>query len=259
MEVGKDLFFDRVTLLITHYNRPHSLLRLLQQFDALQMSFAEIIIADDGSKPENLHMIDLLCDNKKVRILTTTHNKGLGHNINKGQDAVRTPYTLYVQEDFLPTPLFRKEFAVAISLLEQDHSIDIARFFAYFKYPCLTPYKADFQLMLFKPYSFLSSYRKFYAYSDHPHLRRKDFFSRFGRYVEGERGDKTEYKMMMSFLKNKGKGIAYVDHQALFEQCNTEEEPSTMKRSGLRNSPNLFIACIRHIYRHIKFNLDYFF
>ena len=31
-------------------------------------------------------------------------------------------------------------------------------------------------------------YKKFYAYSDHPHLRRSNFLEKFGRYSENTKG-----------------------------------------------------------------------
>ncbi|MBC7915679.1 MAG: glycosyltransferase, partial [Pyrinomonadaceae bacterium] len=46
--------YPNVTLLITHYNRPNSLERLLESFDELNFSFAEIIVSDDGSKEEHV-------------------------------------------------------------------------------------------------------------------------------------------------------------------------------------------------------------
>ena len=39
-----------------------------------------------------------------------TFDSGLGNNINKGQDAVKTPLTLYVQEDFTPAAIFPESF-----------------------------------------------------------------------------------------------------------------------------------------------------
>ena len=50
---------------------------------------------------------------------------------------------------------------------------------------------------------------KIYQYSDHPHLRKSSFLTKFGRYQEGIKGDKTEYNMCVSFIKNKGKGLFF--------------------------------------------------
>ena len=111
--------------------------------------------------------------------------------------------------------------------------------------------------MLVKPW--FTNYKKIYYYSDHPHLRRSSFFERFGRYEEGLKGDKTEYKMCVSFIKNKGKGLFYDDYKALFKQENSSEEPSTMTRSNWTQSENLLITLVRNIYRQVKYNFDLLF
>ena len=62
--------------------------------------------------------------------------------------------------------------------------------------------------------------------------------------------------MAISFLKNKGKAMFYEDFKGLFDQLNSSDEPSTMTRGDLRQSPNFFIAFARGIYRNIKHNYD---
>jgi hypothetical protein len=63
--------------------------------------------------------------------------------------------------------------------------------------------------------------------------------------------------MAMSFLKNKGKAMFYEDFKGLFDQVNSSDEPSTMKRSDLRQSTNFVIAFARATYRNIKHSYDY--
>ncbi len=50
----------------------------------------------------------------------------------------------------------------------------------------------------------------------------------------------------------------YEDYKGLFDQINSGDEPSTMKRSDLRQSPNFVISFVRGVYRAIKHNLDFF-
>ena len=130
------------------------------------------------------------------------------------------------------------------------------RFYAYFKYPYLKPYRNGFSEMQFKWW--LPGYKKFYYYSDHPHLRKSNFFEKFGRYHEGVKGDVTEYRMMMSFIKEKGKAMFYEDYKGLFFQKNSSDEPSTMKRNFWRENNNIFVHLLRETYRHFKFNYDLF-
>jgi glycosyltransferase involved in cell wall biosynthesis len=250
-----DYFFKDVTLLITHYNRSQSLEQLLRSFEQLHCRFEDVVVSDDGSKPEHIAYLRKLQENFDFQLITTPQNRGLGNNINKGQDAVRTSLTLYVQEDFTPTAIFPDSFSHALAIMQKRQEIDVIRFYAYFEYPYLKNPENGYYEMDFKVWK--PGYRKFYAYSDHPHLRRSNFFDKFGRYVEGKKGDVTEYSMMMSFLKKKGKAFFYKDFQGLFIQKNSEAEPSTMKRDVWRESNHFFLEQLRHLYRHLKFNFDY--
>jgi glycosyltransferase involved in cell wall biosynthesis len=246
--------FPGVTLLITHYNRSSSLERLLYSFENLNCRFKEIVVSDDGSNKEQLAYVSQLQRRFPFRLITSESNHGLGHNLNKGQEAVRSPLTLYVQEDFVPTPRFPENFEHAITLLVEDEQLDIIRFYAYFAYPYLKPYKFGYSEMLIKPWQL--NYKKIYAYSDHPHLRRSSFLQRFGKYAEGVKGDRTEYRMCVSFIQNHGKGLFFDDFTSLFKQVNSDNEPSTMQRSNLTQSKNFLIKIVRDLYRQIKYNYD---
>lgn len=255
--MNEQYFFNNVSLLITHYNRTGSLIRLLSTFQQLGCRFGEIVVSDDGSRPDHLTVLEQASSKFGFRLVTTPINRGLGNNINKGQDAVCKDYTLYIQEDFVPGNLFPEKLKEAVRLMDEDSGLDMARFYAYFKYPYLQPVSAGFSEMRFRLW--LPGYRKFYMYSDHPHLRRSTFFSKFGRYQEGLKGDVTEYRMMMSFLQQGGRGLFYEDYTGLLDQMNSEAEPSTMKRNMWRESNNWLIAGLRHAYRHLRFNFDYLF
>lgn len=247
--------FQNITLLVTHYNRSRSLERLLASFEKLNVQFGEIIVSDDCSKTEHQAYLKSLQGQYNFRLVTAPVNKGLANNLNKGQAAVKTPYTLYVQEDFEPQALFPEKLSDALGMMEERKDLDIARFYAYFNYPLLEAYKHGFSEMKFNIWK--PGYKKFYAYSDHPHLRRSDFLKKFGSYKEGIKSDRTEYLMMFSFLYHRGKGIFYNDFQSLFVQENSAAEPSTVYRNNWRTSKNPFITFIRDIYRHTRFNLDY--
>ncbi|BAV10236.1 Glycosyl transferase family 2 [Filimonas lacunae] len=245
------VFYEKVTLLITHYNRSASLARLLKAFAELNCRFGEIIVSDDGSKPEHLDVIKSLQNSYTFTLLTVPKNKGLGNNNNKGHDAVKTPYTLYVQEDFVPKPVFPAHFSDALAFMEEDESIDIARFYAYQLFPYLTPYKKGFDLMRFKIW--YPGHMKFFSYSDHPHLKRRNFLEKFGRYRENCNSDVTEHSMCISFVKNKGKGIYYRDFTSLFDQMNSSDEPSTAAfRTQWQNKKTLPVLFLRQLYLQYK-------
>ncbi|MGI4751330.1 MAG: glycosyltransferase family 2 protein [Janthinobacterium lividum] len=248
--MSNQYYFSQVSLLITHYNRSQSLERLLKTFEDQEFTFGEVVVSDDGSLPEHQVKLKQLQAEFGFRLIQTPQNKGLGNNLNKGQDAVTKPYTLYVQEDFVPKPGFAAHFQDALQLMENDPQLDIARFYAYFVYPCLKPYQKGFSEMIFSGRTF--NHLKFYYYSDHPHLRRSSFFEKFGRYPEGIKGDLTEYQMAISFIKNKGKGLFYNQFNTLFDQCNSSAEPSTMMRNGWRQSQNFLMLTARAAYLKYK-------
>ncbi len=45
--------FSGVTLLVTHYNRSSSLEHLLRSFQSPGCVFEDIVVSDDGSKPDH--------------------------------------------------------------------------------------------------------------------------------------------------------------------------------------------------------------
>ncbi|RZL69036.1 MAG: glycosyltransferase family 2 protein, partial [Pedobacter sp.] len=231
--------FPQVSLLITHYNRSESLLNLLHSYKNLSCSFGEIVVSDDGSRAGHLDKIKLLQKEFGFKLVTTPQNQGLGHNINKGQDAVTKPYTLYVQEDFKPASNFPEKFSEALKLMDGNQNLDIVKFYAYYAYPYLKPFNSNYSEMYLP--TFGKDYTKIYFYTDHPHLRRSTFFQKFGRYPEGIKGDLTEYKMCISFIQNKGKGLFYKDFANLLLQRNSVNEPSTMQRANWKHSPNILI------------------
>ncbi|MGI4729414.1 MAG: glycosyltransferase family 2 protein [Janthinobacterium lividum] len=242
--------FKEVSLLITHYNRSESLERLLHNLNQQQFVFGEIIVSDDASNPVHQTRLKTLQKEYAFKLISTADNKGLGNNINKGQDAVTKPYTLYIQEDFVPISGFALHFADALQIMQSNLNLDLIRFYAYFAYPDLKPYQKGFSEMVFRRRTI--NHLKFYCYSDHPHLRRSSFFEKFGRFPEGIKGDLTEYKMAVSFIKNKGKGLFYNQFNTLFEQRNSSAEPSTIKRSNWRQSKSFLILMARAVYLKYK-------
>lgn len=250
--------FNDISVLITHYNRSKSLEKLLKALHQFDLQFHQIVVSDDGSKTEHLDYVKDLQNVYHFKLVTAPKNKGLGNNINKGQKVIETPYTLYIQEDFVPQAGFSEKLEKAHQFLQDDPLLDFVRFYAYFKFPNLTPISDGFSEMNFSHAKFWQGYRKFYLYSDHPHLRRQNFFDRFGEYPEGIKPDRTEYNMMMQVLAGKPKAYFYDEINVLLAQENSAEEPSTIKRNFLRNSNRFLFVFARMVYRYVRFNLELF-
>lgn len=249
--------FDTTTLLITHYNRSQSLERLLNSFQEAGIAFNDIVVSDDASSVEHLDNLKDLQSIYKFNFITTLKNGGLGNNLNKGQDAVKTKYTLYVQEDFIPLPACLDYLKRAMDIMSSDEKVDSIRFYSYLDYPKTIPYQEGFSEMIFDPWSM--DITKVPMYSDHPHFRKSNFFEKFGRYTENKKSDQIEYDMMISFLKKRAKCLLVNDYRSVFAQINSDEEPSTVKRNSLRYSPSPLVWLPRYLYRILKFNYRYFF
>ncbi len=253
--------FSEISLLITHYNRSQSLGRLLKKVEELEISFNEIIVSDDNSKPEHQNKLNEFVGRFGITLIKTPLNKGLANNLNKGQKAVKSPFTLYIQEDFVPTEKFLQALKDGFDLLKEDPSTDLVRFYAYRKYPFLKPIRSGFSEMTFR-FWYPNAYQ-FNCYSDHPHLRRSNFLEKFGNYKEGIKSDKSEFRMVISFLQNKGKALIINDIKGILIQMNDVTEPSQVKRKKLRSiiqrSETFSLVALRFIYQNIKFRLQYFF
>ncbi|SDM87724.1 glycosyltransferase family 2 protein [Siphonobacter aquaeclarae] len=250
----KEAHFPDVTLLVTHYNRSQSLANLLQTFRERGCRFGGIVVSDDGSRPEHRTVLESLRKEYGFDLVTTPKNKGLGNNINKGQDAVRTPYTLYVQEDFVPLERAPEVLEAALSRMQEDSSLDLVRLYAYFPYPYREDAGGGFSRMIFRPQLWYANHLKFYFYSDHPHLRRSTFFDRFGRYVEGTNSDIAEFTMCLSVLKHKGKGLFYDEFTKVFDQVNSSVEPSTATfRSDWKQRQDPLTLLLRWLYLKFRF------
>ncbi len=253
-----EMNFENVTLLVTHYNRSASLIRLLESISKLNVTFGEIVISDDCSSAMHLQKLIELQKKYNYKLITSPTNKGLPNNINKGNDAVTKPYTLYIQEDFVPLDIFPIKFKHSLEIMEERPDIHIARYWAYWKYPYLKSIRNGFSEMQFGLMKL--GYKKFYVYSDACHLRRSNFSLRFGRYIESLPSDRAEYLMMMSFIRNGGRAIYNDNYNDMFAHINKEDEPSTVNRNKLSYSENnVFINIIRNLYKNVKFNLDYLF
>lgn len=244
-------FYKDVTLLITHYNRSRSLERLLSSLDKLQCRFEDIVISDDASKTNEMEQVLRLQKIYNFRLITTPQNRGYGNCINKGQDAITTPYTLYLQEDFVPFDIFPGHFKDALQILNDDKTIDYIRFWAIGDLHInMKPYGKGFSEMIYKFWNM--HHRKFYQFSDTPNIKRSNFTQKFGRYREGIHGDLTDYYMAISFLHNKGKGLFFDNYDTLFTHDDIEEGSRIRPLTNWRQNRNVFIRFIRFFFLRYK-------
>jgi glycosyltransferase involved in cell wall biosynthesis len=246
--------FTGVTLLITHFNRSKSLLRLLETLNKIFITFDEIIVSDGGSSDEHMLHVEELQQQFGFTLLTSPSNKGLGNTINMGQDAVKTPFILYIQEDFVPKAAFASALKDGFNIINTEEKWDLIRFYAFpwTPYPYLKDYKNGFSEMIFSLLPWYSNNQKFNVYSDHPHLKRATFPNKFGRYFETRNGDVTEMSMVRSFLKNNGKGLYFKNNKSLFEHDNPEDEPGLFRPDTEKNKKYSEIKPLYFVYLKLK-------
>lgn len=245
-----EYYFPGVTLLVTHYNRWKSLHRLLTKLNELKCRFDDIVVSDDASRPEVLEQLKTLQSTFAFRLVTAPANKGFAHNINKGQDAVETAHTLYIQEDFVPSDLFPRRMMDALQIMNERTDIDYIRFWSQYRFPTLKKYDKGFSETVFNP--LIMNHRSFYMYSDNPHIRRSNFLQKFGRYEEDIDGNISEHNMAIRFIQRKGKGLFYEEYTSLFDHKNDGDEPSCFARAKWQSSQTPFWNTLRSVYLKYK-------
>lgn len=253
MTINLNQNISEVTLLITHFNRSESLRRLLKEIQAYNALFHEVIVSDGGSNEIHIKNVHQLHDEFNFTLLTSETNKGLGNTINQGQDAVKTPYILYVQEDFIPKVAFRNALVDGLEIIKNEPQWDIVRFYSFpwAPFPYLKAYKKGFSEMKFSLWPWYFSHIKFYVYSDHPHLKRRSFQDKFGRYIESPKGDVTEMGMCRAFLKKNGRGLYFNNYKDLFEH-NNDHEPGLFRPEKLKTKKYSDIAPLYWFYLKYK-------
>ena len=248
--MNEQFYFPGITLLITHYNRSKSLERLLNRVRDLGCRFDDIVVSDDGSRPEHLEKLNFLKQEYNFQLITSPVNKGFANCINKGQDAVKTPYTLYIQEDFEIADQFPPHLVDALEIMNKNKDIDYIRFWSFYRFPTLKPFGKGFSETIYNPWNL--NHLNFFMYSDNPHIRRSNFLEKFGRYQEGIDGNISEHNMSIRYIQKKGKGLFYDDYSTLFEHKNSTDEPSSFNRASWRQSKKPLFVFMRALYLKYK-------
>lgn len=97
-----------LSIVIPAYNEEKRLLQTMRKiciYLSNQNFSYEIIIVDDGSLDNTLHVIkNFACSDKHVVVLTSGQNKGKGYSVRKGMLAARGEYIFFTDAD-LSTPI----------------------------------------------------------------------------------------------------------------------------------------------------------
>lgn len=189
----------QVSFLITHYNRPLDLLECLKGIRKTGIIDYEIVVSDDGSEYEN---VKLLQEYKIDKLILSKANQGLAANINKGIQVCEGEYIVYCQEDFVLNPKITSILAECFDLLTNKEA-DLIRFTSNFKFNKLIPLTTNISLI--PKFSFRNFLLNYYQYSDHPFITTKDFYYKYGNYLEKTSGRYGETEYAIRILKSNAK------------------------------------------------------
>lgn len=188
-----------ISFLITHYNRPLDLKKCIDKIEKLNIPKSEIVVSDDGSNPENIHLLNSYSiDN----LILSEKNQGLAANINKGIDACKGVYIIYCQEDFILDSGIKEILPECINLLARNR-IDIVRFTSNIVFKKLI--KLTDTILLIPKFSFKNFIYNAYQYSDHPFIVKKCFYNKYGYYLENTSGRYGETEFAIRLFKSNAK------------------------------------------------------
>ena len=178
-----------ISILITHYNRPIDLLQCIKAIRVANIANSEIVVSDDGSKTD---VINLIKSYGIDTLLLSDINMGLAANINKGLEACKGKFIIYCQEDFILSPKIYDVIPECIKLINSKKT-DIVRFTSNFNFNKLV--KLTDTISLIPRFSFKNFKQNYYRYSDHPFITKKQFYNKYGYYLENTSGrfGETEY------------------------------------------------------------------
>lgn len=173
----------RVSVLFITCNRAHTLVATYESFVrrvAYPRDRLELILCDDASSGWHRAIIDRLAFDKVVR---SDSNRGLGANNNAGIAAAEGDFILSLQDDcmLIGDPDFLLK---TISAFSEHPSVTMVGFRERPELPVIESLTIKTGKLLV--YGTAANPRGCgdYAYSDQPHVKRRDFHARVGRYRE---------------------------------------------------------------------------
>ena len=244
-----------LSILITHYGRPDSIVECLERIRALNFNLPfEIIVSDDGSDSKTQHFLNTL---KIDTLLLSEKNTGLASNLNKGLKACRGNYILYVQEDFLVQENFVDVIEESLNLLK-DGTLDMIRYCANYRFKHLVPITKKINKI--PRFSFQNFNINTFQYSDNPFMTTPSFFTRFGYFLENTSGGYGETEYAIRILNSNAKigitNIYYFKHAtnvASVMDVDTNKIKSK-KRKGIKKKVWRFARALRQHLEWILYN-----
>lgn len=220
-----------LSILITHFNRPEALAICIAAIKKVKFQIPiELVVSDDGSRPENLSPLQEL----PIDVLVTSpKNKGLASNLNRGIKACKGDFIMYIQEDFIIKPEILNVLPESIDVLNSGQ-IDMVRFRANYVFNHLVPLTKHISII--PKFSFKNFNINTFQYSDNPFITTPAFFEKHNYFLEQASGPYGETEFAIRVLKSKSK-IAIADKNyfdANVESSSVMVTHSVKKRFGFK-------------------------
>jgi glycosyltransferase involved in cell wall biosynthesis len=231
-----------ISILITHYNRPDALEKCITAIRNLDFPLpVELLVSDDCSDPE----IMIQVQNFKIdTLITSSVNRGLASNLNKGIKACSGDYILYIQEDFIIDPEILNVLKESIDLLNTD-AVDMVRFRANYVFNHLIPLTRH--IFRIPKFSFRNFNINTFQYSDNPFITTPRFFKKHNYFLENTSGGYGETEFAIRVLKSSSK-IGIADRNYFMPNDNSSSVMITnpiVRRSGVKRKLWRFARALR--------------
>lgn len=241
----------KLSVLITHYNRPKALQKCLEAILKLNFNcLIELVVSDDGSEPENLRAIQQL---QIDHLVTTSKNQGLASNLNRGIKACTGDFIMYVQEDFIIKPEILNVLPESMDLISNGQ-LDMVRYRANYVFQHLIPVSQH--IFRIPRFSFKNFNINTFQYSDNPFLTTRSFFESLDYFLENTSGPYGETEFAIRVLKSKAKiGIADKNYFAANTESSSVMVTTTIKRhSGFKRKLKRFARAVRQHVEWLCYN-----
>jgi len=166
------------------------------------------------------------------RVLLEGKNRGLGHNQNKGVRAAQGEFLLQVQDDWEcrgPSDFLE----AGVELLQERPDVWLVRYYdESVGVPAEHHVSASGRVARIYRNQDLAKYG-YFAYSDTPHLKRRDFHERFGSYAERVPMTVMEIAMCKAFASQSDAHVAFLEGYSDWKHLGREESRNPSGRRAL--------------------------
>lgn len=194
---------NKLSIIIQSYERPNFLQGCLDRLEKflipnLTETKYEIIIADDGSKNEEIYkVIDNFKLDKKCYFNKDKKNQGPGHTLNRANELVTGNYVLHLEDDFwLDKEMNENDIKTILIPFQKIEGLELIRLRSLYDKPegirhrlyeyenATEPEIYQFDNKEFRVFKKYKLGGPFYQYTGNAHIRKSTTLKNMGYYIE---------------------------------------------------------------------------